>query len=70
MEIEVHLVAVESVLSAMGEEPTGITAYVDLKDMEASPNPQAVEVKIEGTDSRIQYIVTKKVNVLLSKKAN
>lgn len=68
--IEVQLIAVESVLSALGEEPSGIVAYVDLKDMEASPNPQAVDVKIEGTDSRIQYIVTKKVNVLLSKKAN
>lgn len=68
--IEVQLVAVESVLSALGDEPTGISAYVDLKDMEASPNPQAVEVQIEGTDPRIQYIVTKKVNVLLSKKAN
>jgi YbbR domain-containing protein len=66
MEIEVQLVAVESVLSAMGEEPTGITAYVDLKDKGAGTH--TVDVQIEGEDSRIQYIVTKKVSVVLSKK--
>lgn len=66
MEIEVQLVAVESVLSAMGEEPTGITAYADLKDKGAGTH--TVDVQIEGEDSRIQYIVTKKVSVVLSKK--
>lgn len=66
MEIEVQLVAVESVLSTIGEEPTGITAYVDLKDKGAGTH--TVDVEIEGEDSRIQYIVTKKVSVVLSKK--
>lgn len=66
IEIEVQLVAVESVLSAMGEEPTGITAYVDLKDKGVGTH--TIDVQIEGEDSRIQYIVTKKVSVVLSKK--
>lgn len=66
MEIEVQLVAVESVLSTMGEESTGITAYVDLKDKGVGTH--TVDVQIEGEDSRIQYIVTKKVSVVLSKK--
>ena len=64
--VEVQLIAVESVLSALGDEPTGITAYVDLKDKGAGTH--TVEIQIEGEDSRIQYVVTKKVNVILTKK--
>lgn len=64
--VEVQLIAVESVLSALGDEPTGITAYVDLKDK--GPGTHTVEIQIEGEDSRIQYVVTKKVNVILTKK--
>ena len=64
--VEVQLIAVESVISALGDEPTGIIAYVDLKDKEAGTHP--VDVQIDGEDSRIQYVVTKKVNVVLTPK--
>lgn len=65
-EVEVQLISVESVLSALGDQPTGIVAYVDLKDKGAGDH--VVSVFIEGDDSRIQYVVTKKVNLRLTKK--
>ena len=57
---------VHTVIDALGDNPSGITAYVDLSGMTAG-GPRSVDVKVTGDDSRLQYIVTKKVNVVLSK---
>lgn len=63
--VEVQVIGVESVISELGDNPTGIYAYVDLTNY--STGTYSVEVKVEGNDSRLQYIVTKNVNVVLSK---
>ena len=66
MNVEVQVIGVASVIDALGDNPSGITAYVDLSGMTAG-GPRSVDVKVTGDDSRLQYIVTKKVNVVLSK---
>lgn len=63
--VEVQVIGVESVIAELGDNPTGIYAYVDLTNY--STGTYSVEVKVEGNDSRLQYIVTKNVNVVLSK---
>ena len=63
--VEVQVIGVESVVAELGDNPTGIYAYVDLTNY--STGTYSVEVKVEGNDSRLQYIVTKNVNVVLSK---
>ena len=63
--VEVQVIGVESVIAELGDDPAGIYAYVDLTNF--STGTYSVEVKVEGNDSRLQYIVTKNVNVVLSK---
>ena len=63
--VEVQVIGVESVIAELGDNPAGIYAYVDLTNF--STGTYSVEVKVEGNDSRLQYIVTKNVNVVLSK---
>lgn len=63
--VEIQVIGVESVINAIDENATGIYAYVDLAGYSAGTYP--VAVKVEGEDSRLQYIVTKTVNVVLSK---
>ncbi len=63
--VEVQVIGVESVINAIDENNPGISAYVDLtgKGVGSWPMP----VMIEGTDSRLQYVVKKQVNIVLSK---
>ncbi len=63
--VEVQVVGVESILNNLGDNPEGISAYVDLTGY--NEGTYSVPVKIEGTDSRLQYFVTKNVNVVISK---
>jgi YbbR domain-containing protein len=64
--VDVQVIGVESVIDALGDNPTGITAYVDLSGCVVG-GPYPIDVKVVGDDSRLQYVVTKKVNVVLSK---
>lgn len=63
--VEVQVIGVESVINQIGENPTGIYAYLDLTGY--STGTYSVAVKVEGDDSRLQYIVTKTVDVVISK---
>lgn len=63
--VEVQVIGVESVINELDKDTSGIYAYVDLTNY--STGTYSVEVKVEGNDSRLQYIVTKNVNVVLSK---
>ncbi len=66
MEVEVQVIGVESVLNAIDENDPGITAYVDLTAYDVGTHNN-VPVKVEGTDSRLTYIVTKTVTIVISK---
>ena len=64
--ISVQVIGVQSVLDTLGDNPTGIEAYVDLTGYN-TPGTYSITVQVEGNDSRLQYIVTKNVNVVLSR---
>ncbi len=65
--IEVQVIGVEEVISEIDENSSTIEAYVDLTGL--TSGTYSVSVKVEGTDSRLQYIVTKNVSVVLSPQA-
>ena len=65
--IEVQVIGVEDVINSI-DNNSNIEAYVDLTGLTAGT--YSVAVKVEGTDSRLQYIVTKNVNVVLSPQSN
>lgn len=62
--VEIQIIGVESVINAIDENSNEITAYVDLTGKTAGR--YTVDVMVEGTDSRLQYIVTKKVDIILT----
>lgn len=62
--IEVQVIGVESVINELSDDSSDIVAYVDLTGL--STGKYSVEVHVEGNDSRLQYIVTKKVDILIS----
>lgn len=64
-EVEIQVIGVESVINDLDENGAGIYAYVDLTGY--STGEYSVPVKVEGNDSRLQYIVTKNVSIILSK---
>ena len=60
IQVTVNVKGVSSVLNNITADD--INAYIDLKDYE--PGEYEVEVKVEGTDSRVQYVSkTKKVKI-------
>ena len=64
--VEIQVIGVESVLSQISDDDySGIYAYVDLTGY--GTGTYSVAVNVEGDDSRLQYIVTKTVDVVLSK---
>lgn len=64
-EVTVNLKGVQSVINGITADD--VTPYVDLASYE--PGNYEVEVKIEGTDSKVQYTsMTKKVKIKISKK--
>lgn len=63
--ITVSLKGVSSVIEEM--EASDIKAYIDLTGL--TEGTHEVEVKVEGTDSKVQYIAkTKKVKIIITKK--
>jgi len=60
-----HRAVVLFVINDLDENSSGINTYVDLTGL--STGTYSVPVKVEGNDSRLQYIVTKNVSILLSK---
>ena len=65
IQVTVNVKGVASVLNSLTAED--ITAYIDLKDYE--PGEYEVEVKVEGTDARVQYLSkTKKVKIRVVEK--
>lgn len=66
--IDVQVIGVESVINALDSNNSGITAYVDLSGY--TIGQYSVPIQIEGSDSRLQYVVSKNVSVLISKKPN
>lgn len=64
-QIDIQVIGVESVINELTDEDNGIEAYVDLTTYN-TPGNYSVPVFVEGNDSRLQYIVTKKVNVIIS----
>ena len=65
IQVTVNVKGVETVLNSLTAED--ITAYIDLKDYK--PGEYEVEVQVEGTDSRVQYLSkTKKVKIRIVEK--
>ena len=65
IQVTVNVKGVQSVLNSLTAED--IMAYIDLKDYR--PGEYEVEVKVEGTDSRVQYLSkTKKVKIRVVEK--
>lgn len=65
IQVTVNVKGVESVLNNLNAED--ITAYIDLKDYK--PGEYEVEVKVEGTDPKVQYLSkTKKVKIRVVEK--
>ena len=65
IQVTVNVKGVQSVLNSLTVED--IMAYIDLKDYK--PGEYEVEVKVEGTDSRVQYLSkTKKVKIRVVEK--
>lgn len=60
--ISVQVKGVQSVIDTITEE--NISAYIDLANYTAGTHD--VEVQIESTDPRVQFVVTSKVNVVIS----
>ncbi len=63
--VDVQVIGVESVIDELSQEDSGIEAYVDLTGY-STPGNYSVPVLIEGNDSRLQFVVTKNVNVVIS----
>ncbi|MBR4693904.1 MAG: hypothetical protein IKP07_03750 [Bacilli bacterium] len=61
--VDVQVIGVESVINSIDE--SSITAYVDLTGYSAGK--YSIPVKVEGTDSRLQYVVSKNIQIVLSK---
>jgi YbbR domain-containing protein len=64
-EVQVQVVGVESVINGLSDNTSDIEAYVDLTGKAAGT--YSVPVKVQGTDSRLTYIVTKEISVVLTK---
>ncbi|MBR2840812.1 MAG: hypothetical protein IKF01_02965 [Bacilli bacterium] len=65
IKVTVNVKGVESVIKTL--KPEDISAYIDLKDYK--PGEYEIPVKVEGTDSRVQYLSkTKKVKIKVVEK--
>lgn len=62
--VEVQLLGTEDVMNSV--DTNTIVAYLDLSDLKVGTHE--VEVRVEGLDQRIQYVVTKRVTAVLSDK--
>lgn len=62
--VEVQAIGTEDVLTSF--DTSTIRAYVDLEGMDVGTHE--VQVEVEFNDSRIQFIVTKRVDIIITKK--
>ena len=63
--VEVQVIGTESIINSLDAENANIYAYVDLTGM--TTGEYSVPVQVHGSDSRLQYIVTKNVKIVISK---
>jgi YbbR domain-containing protein len=62
--VEVKAIGTEDILSNL--DTSIIKAYVDLQSMDVGTHE--VQVEVESNDTRIQFIVTKRVDIVITKK--
>ena len=62
--VEVKAIGTEGILSNL--DASTIKAYVDLQSMDVGTHE--VQVEVESNDTRIQFIVTKRVDIVITKK--
>lgn len=62
--VEVKAIGTEDILSNL--DTSTIKAYVDLQSMDVGTHE--VQVEVESNDTRIQFIVTKRVDIVITKK--
>jgi hypothetical protein len=62
--VEVKAIGTEDILSNL--DTSTIKAYVDLQSMDVGTHE--VQVEVESNDNRIQFIVTKRVDIVITKK--
>lgn len=62
--VEVKAIGTEGILSNL--DASTIKAYVDLQSMDVGTHE--VQVEVESNDTRIQFIVTKRVDIVIAKK--
>lgn len=60
--VDVQVIGVQSVIDNISADD--ITAYIDLTGYTVGEH--TVTVQVEGTDSKVQYIVTKSINIVIS----
>lgn len=63
-EVQVQVIGVQSVIDSI--KPENIEAYVDLTGYTVGENSAEVQINNLNSDSRAQFIVTKKVNIVIS----
>ncbi len=63
--VEVQVIGTESIINSLDASNANIYAYVDLTGM--TTGTYSVPVQVQGSDSRLQYIVTKNVSIVISK---
>ena len=61
--ISVQVKGVQSVIDSIDE--SDISAYIDLTDY--TEGTHDIDVKIENTDPRVTYVVSSKINVVITK---
>ncbi len=62
--VEVQLLGTEDIINII--DVNNMVAYIDLSNLKAGTHE--VEVRIDGLDERIQYVVTKRISAVLSNK--
>ena len=63
--VEIQVIGTESIINSLDADNADIYAYVDLTGM--TTGTYSVPVQVQGSDSRLQYIVTKNVSIVISK---
>ncbi len=63
--VEIQVIGTESIINSLDANNADIYAYVDLTGM--TTGTYSVPVQVQGSDSRLQYVVTKNVSIVISK---
>ena len=62
--VEVKVIGTEDILNNL--DISCINAYVDLEGLDVGTHN--VEIEVESSDSRLQFVVTRKINIVIAKK--